>query len=902
MALHSDREGGFAGSGRQKSQSYQEWASSKPNPVKWGAFNTESLSAPSKQDGWIYGAMRHISNGLAKVRPEFVDGGDDGLLDPDNQALPSTHEIPALWGLANPTKSTRGLQVQYGLYLSLCGEAVVTFCDADGRAVRPFNDQPDSLIPLPQQIYIMRGGKDKLRLKFGKTGQPIAWEAMGSKGAFDIPYASTVPVFYEDPDNPLRGAGPMEAAFGAAAQNYLIGNYNQKLVSKGGGPRGIVEFPPLSKDPSSALLTEPQFERAQAEVYEAFDSPEASGQTKVLHGGAKHKDNTIKGREAAWPELKDQNRKEIGAAFGVPDSLLGMGASNFATFNGERRIFWEVTLLPILDLISDAFNSSFFPRMQDSRFRNVRMRYPVGQIEALQGELSELVKGAQVLQMMGVPLGQALATAKIASDPVEGGDVPIISGGWSRLEDATSEPAPEPDPVVPPPATPDEPDGDEKTLGAVRGFTHVPRGTRFVDRGPDCEWTPENQVKRRASPPPAPVREQEGDGQDQEGALHTAAERRKYWEEQEELERAVEGRMTRAIQNGFRGMRKAQLRHLTELANSAKGAVGDVRASSAGGARALSADDARAFDDLAEAWLLDLAEARERYPDGVEVEVQSCCGEFLYRTPGRWQPRIESWEKKLSLIPGSAALLAPQFLGRVANLTPDEIEQLIVIEDAKLIEALSGKMAPSYLLAAQRAVEALEGVAGFSTDILDSADLLRFLKDKPIKVAEGITSTLANRVRTAIIEAIISADVPLSVGGVAQKIRDALGAVQAATRDEFNRAGRRSVNISRTEIGQTMGTARYKTAVRLHDEGLVDATQWIASGDGPKPGGLTRDSHHAVDGQIRPIGQPFILTHATRGTAELLYAKQPEAPGWAIISCRCKMREILKQLNEVQAG
>jgi HK97 family phage portal protein len=63
--------------------------------------------------------------------------------------------------------------------------------------------------------------------------------------------------------------------------------------------------------------------------------------------------------------VKDSNfteiqRQNIAAAFGVPLSWLMSNAANYATALADRRVFWENTVLPECEFISDTLNEQLF--------------------------------------------------------------------------------------------------------------------------------------------------------------------------------------------------------------------------------------------------------------------------------------------------------------------------------------------------------------------------------------------------------------------------------------------------------------------------------------------------------------------------------------------------------------
>lgn len=106
----------------------------------------------------------------------------------------------------------------------------------------------------------------------------------------------------------------------------------------------------------------------------------------------------------------------------------------------------------------------------------------------------------------------------------------------------------------------------------------------------------------------------------------------------------------------------------------------------------------------------------------------------------------------------------------------------------------------------------------------------------------------------------------------------------AALREQSNEATRRiddtestwkarATRIARTETTGAFNAGAYQA---YHDEGAA-AIMWVATLDS-----RTRRTHKAADRQVRVLGQPFQVGHAT-----LLMPGDPSGPAAEVINCRC---------------
>lgn len=94
----------------------------------------------------------------------------------------------------------------------------------------------------------------------------------------------------------------------------------------------------------------------------------------------------------------------------------------------------------------------------------------------------------------------------------------------------------------------------------------------------------------------------------------------------------------------------------------------------------------------------------------------------------------------------------------------------------------------------------------------------------------------------------------------------------------------RAEKIARTE---TIGAFNLGAQEAFRAAG-TPMKSWIVTADE-----RTRASHRAADSTYRanpiPVTDKFVLTEGRRGSAELAFPGDPEAPAWAVVNCRCAM-------------
>jgi SPP1 gp7 family putative phage head morphogenesis protein len=136
-----------------------------------------------------------------------------------------------------------------------------------------------------------------------------------------------------------------------------------------------------------------------------------------------------------------------------------------------------------------------------------------------------------------------------------------------------------------------------------------------------------------------------------------------------------------------------------------------------------------------------------------------------------------------------------------------------------------------------------------------------------IQLTEGATSTLANRVRTRLMDELAKAT---SIGDLQEKVKEVLPELEGSVREAFKHLDDRALTIARTEVGHAVGTARHEQF--KHDG--VTSIQWVSEGDAN-----VRESHKRVDGDVIPLGGTF--------SNGLHYPGDERAPADEVINCRC---------------
>lgn len=150
------------------------------------------------------------------------------------------------------------------------------------------------------------------------------------------------------PLDPYLSLTPMESAGVAIEIENLAKVYNRNYLINDGRPGGILVVKGEIDDDDKDELRN----RFRGNVGRA-------GSTTVISSdeGIDYVDTSASPRDAAYVQMRQIQKEEILAAFGVPESVIGNASGRtFSNAAEEHRVFWNETMLPHLDLLARAFD------------------------------------------------------------------------------------------------------------------------------------------------------------------------------------------------------------------------------------------------------------------------------------------------------------------------------------------------------------------------------------------------------------------------------------------------------------------------------------------------------------------------------------------------------------------
>lgn len=282
---------------------------------------------------WVYKAVEVISGNASRLPFKITDGDSD---------LESHPLLRVMNKRANPLETGRMFRKRLSaqILLSKRGAFVEVTKNNAGQVTRL-----DLLPP------------DRVRIVPDFSGDYISYyEYTRWDGVMrPIPPERIRWIREPHPMDPYSGTTPLDAAGMSVDLDYLARAYNVSFINRDGRPGGI-----LGVDADG--LEQGELDRITQRLK---PGPHFAGQITAIGtgpGGINYIDTSARPRDMAYGETSSQAKKEILAAFGVPESKAGDSSGRtFDNAEQEEYNFWQDPMRPHLDLIAAAFDEDVDP-------------------------------------------------------------------------------------------------------------------------------------------------------------------------------------------------------------------------------------------------------------------------------------------------------------------------------------------------------------------------------------------------------------------------------------------------------------------------------------------------------------------------------------------------------------
>lgn len=279
---------------------------------------------------WVFRCIDAIAGNQARL-PVILRKGND-------QRGEKTKANESLLEIFN-SKSNEGensfafrYRVSAQLLMSTRGVFIEKVRSRDGRILALQILPPQFTSPIPDPRKFVSGFEVDMRngTKFVIKPEDVCW------------------IRRPHPLDPYLSMTPMESSGIAIELENLAKVYNRNYLLNDGRPGGLVVVRgDMEEDDKQELKNRFRGNLARA------------GSTTVIasEAGVDYVDTSASPRDAAYVQMRELQKNEILASFGVPESVIGNAAGRtFSNASEELRVFWMETMAPHLHTLARAFD------------------------------------------------------------------------------------------------------------------------------------------------------------------------------------------------------------------------------------------------------------------------------------------------------------------------------------------------------------------------------------------------------------------------------------------------------------------------------------------------------------------------------------------------------------------
>jgi HK97 family phage portal protein len=285
----------------------------------------------------------------------------------------------------------------------------------------------------PAEIYAVR--PDLVRPKLDKVNDTLSYEYTrldGEKITYDAEDVLHARRFH--PLSDYVGVGPGKVAGRAIDQHNAANDHNTALLQNMGRFSAVIT--------TETKLTPEQRDALKEQFLQRYSGAKNAGKPIFGDGGLFNVQKlSASAEEMDWLNGKMAAMREIATAFGIAPELLGDGAAKtFSNMKEARASMYTEIVLPLLDILRSPVANWLFP-MFALDLGGYDLDVDKDGIEALQEDRAVVWERAHAVDS---PLTINERRELLGKEPVEDGDVILVSSALVPLEQAVAEPAPPP--------------------------------------------------------------------------------------------------------------------------------------------------------------------------------------------------------------------------------------------------------------------------------------------------------------------------------------------------------------------------------------------------------------------------------------------------------------------------
>jgi HK97 family phage portal protein len=224
---------------------------------------------------------------------------------------------------------------------------------------------------------------------------------------------------FVDPSCTYWGMAPLQPGGRAVDTDVEAANWNKAALQN----RAVADGAWVSDN----WMSDEQYDVTKGQIARQHQGSKNARVPFVVGGSMKWQQMALTPVDMDYLDSRKLNREEICAVFGVPPVLVGiLDRATYANIDTARRIFWENTMVPLLDDLRDTFNIQLTPDFENGQ--RLRLVYDLKKVPAMVDVFNRKVDVGKKLFDMGYAPNVINAELDLGLPEFTGGDTGYISG------------------------------------------------------------------------------------------------------------------------------------------------------------------------------------------------------------------------------------------------------------------------------------------------------------------------------------------------------------------------------------------------------------------------------------------------------------------------------------------
>ncbi len=325
---------------------------------------------------WVYSCANLIANAFSMI--EFIPylPKSEGAWE-----INEKHPFRKLLNRPNPSMSGMELKRLVSLSSKMTGNAFI-ICDPAGSRT------PTEIWPLqPHKVTVKPDAKNLIA--------GYVYNVNGHTQSLAV--EQVIHVREATPTNLQYGQGSLTAVKNAVTSDMLADAWNRYFFGNNGRPDAILQ--------SDAPIS-PEAQKKVAEAWKkSYGGPKNRGKVAIL-SGMKYQEINRLHKDMDFVNLRKMLREEILAAFGVPQSMVGiLDQANYSNMKEQTKVFWTQTMIPEIRKFESIMTMRAAQITGDDK---TIIQADLSKVEALREDEAARAATAQIYVSMGVPLSQVV--------------------------------------------------------------------------------------------------------------------------------------------------------------------------------------------------------------------------------------------------------------------------------------------------------------------------------------------------------------------------------------------------------------------------------------------------------------------------------------------------------------